>query len=133
MSARDLREPIERAVPWAVFCVAYVFTYFVSTAVPVPLLWHLPVERRFTFEVRPLALGADFYGRVLLCLVVGGLAAGLAWIMLRGRRVHLRPEWLRGLVVWLVSLLLFTSALSVYVLRARQPIPATLPAGYVPR
>lgn len=133
MGARDPRQALARTLPWALFCVAYVFTYFVSTAVPVPLLWHLPVERRFTFEVRPLALGADFYGRVLWCLAAGGLAAAGGRLALRGQRLQPRPEWLRTLVIWLAGLLLFTSALSVYVLKARQPIPAALPPGYVPR
>lgn len=111
----------------------YVASYFVTSTVVMRLLWYLPLERRFTFEVKPLALGADFYGRVLLCLASGGLAAALAWLALRGRRVQPRAEWLRGLLVWLVGLLLFTAGLHVYILKGRQPIPAQLPAGDVPR
>ncbi len=133
MQAKDLQSPVERLLPWALFCVGYLAANFVSVAVPMPLLWHLPVERRFTFEVRPLALGADFYGRVLLSLVAGALVAAAAGWAIRRRLLQARPVWLRGTLIWLIVVLLFTSGLYISVLRARQPIPAALPAGYVPR
>ena len=133
MQTGDPRSPLERLLPWALFCVGYLFMSFLSAAVPMPLLWHLPVERRFTFEVRPLALGVDFYGRVLVSLAAGALLAAAAWVMIRRRLLKPRPEWLRGAMVWIVVVLLFTSGLYIYILRARQPIPASLPAGYVPR
>lgn len=133
MRAGDPQDPVERLLPWALFCVGFVFANFLSAAVPMPLLWHLPVQRRFTFEVRPLALGADFYGRVLLSLAAGALAAAAARLAIRRRWLQPRPEWLRGAVVWLVVVLLFTSGLYLYILRARQVIPADLPPGYIPR
>ncbi len=133
MQAREPQAPVVKLLPWAVFCAAYVFTDFLSSAVPMPLLWHLPVERRFTFEVRPLTLGADFYGRVLMCLLVGGAAAGVARVALQLRWLRPGPAWLRTMTVWLVGLLLFTSGLYLYSLRVRQPIPAPLPPGYVAR
>ena len=133
MQANDPRKSLERILPWALFCVGYVFTNFLTQAVPMRLLWYLPLARQFTFERRPLVLGVDFYGRVLTSLIAGGLCALATVLVLRTRRVAPRPAWLRGVSVWLIGLLLFTSGLYVYILRARQPIPATLPAGYVPR
>jgi hypothetical protein len=122
---------MRRAIGWGAFCVGYLLAYLISTTIPTPLLWHLPAERRFTFEVRPLQLGADFYGRLLLSLLCGGLAFIAARLLLR--KVEPRPEWLRALAIWTLSLLCFTGGLYVYTLWARSPIPAPLPPAYAPR
>ncbi len=133
MQANEPQSSVERLLPWALFCVGFLFMNFLSAAVPMPLLWHLPVQRRFTFEVRPLALGVDFYGRILWSLIAGALAAAAAHLAIRRRWLQPRPDWLRGAVVWMVVVLLFTSGLYLYILRARQVIPAALPPGYVAR
>jgi hypothetical protein len=117
-----------RAAPWAAFAVAYLAAWFVSSALPTPLLWHLPLEHRFVFAVHPLELGADYYGRVLLCLAAGALGFFAA----RAARPR-RPEWLTTLLAWSMGLLAFCAALCIYTLAHRQPIPAPLPPGYVAR
>jgi hypothetical protein len=120
---------LARAVPWVAFAIGYLAAWFISSALPVPLLWHLPLERRFTFEVHPLGLAADYYGRLLLCLSIGGLS----WLAGRLLARRLRAEWFPGLCVWCLAILLFTAGLNLYVLAGRQPIAAPLPDGYVPR
>lgn len=132
---------MRRALTAAAFCVGYLAGYFLTATLPIPVLWHLPVERRFAFAVRPLGLGADFYGRVLFALACGGAAAALAALRARldaegsPRELHgkPRPAWLGTLLAWSVSLLLLGSALHIWTLARRKPIPATLPAGYVAR
>ena len=131
MAATGQQEGLRRAAALAAFAVGYLFAYFLSTAVPTKLLWHLPLERRFTFEVRPLALGADFYGRVLLSLLAGAVSMLLARGALRGSSAESLRRWLHRLLGWTLVLLVFTAGLYVYLLASRQPIPAPLPPGYV--
>jgi hypothetical protein len=118
---------LRMATSWAVACVAYLCAFLVSTVVPTPLIWHLPVERRFTFELHPLSLAADFYGRVLLCAAAGGAALLVARLALR----QASRETLRGGLLlflgWAALLLVFTAGLQISSLARRQPIPAPLP------
>jgi hypothetical protein len=116
---------VRAALACGAFAAAYCAAWFLSTTVPMRLVWYLPVERRFTFEVHPVALGADFYGRLLLCALCGALGA-LASRLLSPR--HLRTAW-----VWAAVLLLFTAGLYGRLLSTRQPVPAPLPEAYVPR
>jgi hypothetical protein len=119
------------ALEWAAACVGYLAAYLISTVLPTPLLWHLPVERRFTFEVRPLALGADFYGRLLLSVVAGAAAWDVARLALRSRQPT--RQQLQVALAWTLSLLCFTAGLYLWTLVARTPIPAPIPEGYVAR
>jgi hypothetical protein len=128
-----MQRSLARALPLLCGAAGYLAAYFVSTALPTRLLWHLPVEHRFTYEVRPLALGADFYGRLLLCLGAGALAYGAATFAIRFFRIELRAHWLRALLFWTFGLLLFTSGMYLNILSARRPMAAPLPAGYVAR
>ncbi len=92
--------------------------WFLSSVVPTPLLWYLPLARRFEFATVATELGMDFYGRLLLSLAVAVLAGVLA-----GRsRLSLRT-----LTVWLVSTGLLCLALELVVLWHRVPVP--LPEG----
>lgn len=116
-----------RAVPWAAFAAAYLSAWFVATAVPLPLVWYLPLGRRFLFAAHTPELAVDYYGRVLLCLLAGAAAALVAQAAAR------RGRWLSTLLVWSLGLLAFTSSLTIYTLAHRQPIPAALPPGYVAR
>lgn len=126
-----MQPELRRTASLAAFAVGYLAAYFLSTALPTPLLWHLPVERRFTFEVRPLALGADFYGRLLLSLASGGLALLIARAALRLSPLESMRRWVFRLFGWALILLLFNAGLYAYTLSSRTPIPAPLPPGYV--
>ena len=121
------------AVGSACFAAGYLATFFVSTALPTPLLWYLPLERRFAFAVRPMGLAADFYGRVLLSLAVGGLAAFIGHLLFRRATGARLERALRVLSVWTFALLVFTAAMYIYLLAGRTALPVPLPSGYVPR
>ena len=128
-----MQRSLARAVPPLCGAAAYLAAWFLSTALPTRLLWHLPVEHRFTYEVHPLTLGADFYGRLLLCMGVGALATGAAALALRLWNIELRVGWLRALLIWTFGLLLFTSGMYLNILASRRPMAAPLPPGYVAR
>lgn|GEM_PF-1731909 len=128
-----MQRSLSRAVPALCGAIGYLAAWFVSTALPTRLLWHLPVEHRFTYEFHPLTLGADFYGRLLLCLAVGGLCCGAAALALRLGKIEPRATWLRGLLFWAFGLLLFTSGMYLNILASRRPMAAPLPAGYEAR
>ncbi len=122
---------MKRAFGWAAFGVGYLATYLISTVMPTKLLWHLPVERRWVFTVRPLELGADFYGRLLISLAGGAVALALGRLFVRGREP--KREWLQTLAIWTLALLSVAAGLTIFTLIKRQPIPAPLPPGYVAR
>lgn len=129
----DARARLLSAASWSCFGAGYLAAYFASTAVPPRLPWYYPTERRFSFESHPTGVAADFYGRVLLCLIVGALCFGIARLVL-GRFDEARlARALRTTTVWCATLLVFTAALYVYLLAFRIPFPAPLPPGYVPR
>ena len=119
---------MSRAIALLAGTVAYLAAWFLSTALPTPLLWHFPLEHRFSFETHPLGLGADFYGRLVLCLAAFAVTFG-AVTLSRAARV----QWLRALSVWAIALLLFTSGMYLSLLAARRPMAAPLPDGYVAR
>lgn len=113
------------------FALGYLTAYFLSTAIPTPLLWYYPLQHRFQWQVHPTGLAADFYGRVLLSLA-SGAATWLLSHVLGKRFVALsRSTVVHGLLVWVAGLLLFTSGLYVSLLVHREPLPVPLPSGYV--
>lgn len=130
---------MKRALPAAAFCFGYFAGDFLDCTLSIPVLWYLPVERRFAFAVRPPGLGADLYGRVLFALACGCAAAMLAAVGARlgasARRPppgRPRPPRLGTLLVWSVSLLALDTSLHVWTLARRTPLPATAPeAGAV--
>lgn len=94
--------------------------WFLSSVVPTPLLWYLPLAGRFVFATVVTEVGMDFYGRLLLCLAVGGGTALLAraW----------RAAPVKTLGAWTLTTLALCVALEVTVLARRNPVPLTLPA-----
>lgn len=98
--------------------------YFLSSVIPTPLLWYLPLSGRFVFATVVTEVGMDFYGRLLLSLVGGAAAALLARVW--------RTAPVRTLAVWSLSSLALCVALEVIVLSQRNPVPLTLPAAAGP-
>ncbi len=118
---------------WSAFGVAYLMVFFASSTVPTPLWWYMPVERRFVFDVHPMGLGMDFYGRVALSLVGGCVGAVIGLILHAKLPSHRRVQVDQLLLVWLLGIAIFTSGLYVHLLTSRQPKPLPLPADYVAR
>ena len=131
--ATDTAARLRQAITWTAFAAGYLATYFVSTAVPTPLLWYRPLERRFTFEVHPNALAMDFIGRMLLSLAAGLLAAVVGRAIATRLPSERQAPTLRMFAAWAAGLLIFTAALYVFLLIGRTPFPLTLPQGYTPR
>jgi hypothetical protein len=106
------------------FAVAFAAAWFVAAVVPVPLLWYLPLERRFVLETTVTGLGIDFYGRLLLGALAGLVGAGAGRVL--GRRGA--PVWGVYGAVWVGSLVALTVALEIALLWRRIPVPL-LPPG----
>ena len=98
--------------------------YFLSSVIPTPLLWYLPLAGRFVFATVVTEVGMDFYGRLLLSVLVGGLAAMLARVW--------PTAPVKTLAAWSLSSLALCVALEVVTLSQRNPVPLTLPAAVVP-
>lgn len=118
-----------RALSWGGFGLGYLLFYCLSTVVPTPVPWYLPLEHRFAFGVRVDGLAADFYGRVLSCLIAGGVGYAMARVLAR----RATPAWLNTVGAWCLSVFVFTAALYIYLLIGRHSQPAPLPHDYVPR
>jgi hypothetical protein len=97
--------------------------WFLSSVISTPLLWYLPLERRFVFASVVTELGMDFYGRLLLALVAAALAAGLTRVV--------KPP-LRTLSVWALSTFALCVVLEVTVLAHRVPTPLPKPVERQP-
>lgn len=114
----------------------FLLAYLASTALRSPVAWYFPLEHRWSFEARPMAgLGMDFFGRLLLSLLCGAVAYALAHGVgqrLEGAR-RARAELV--LLLWNVSLLVFTTGLYGSLLYGREvvPLPAPAPASAQPQ
>jgi hypothetical protein len=96
----------------AAFCAGFFAADFAATVLALRLPWYLPVQHRFEFAIHPSALGMDYYGRALFCLVCGGAAA------LIGSRLPARAE--RVLFAWCAILLVFVAVTQIHLLVHRQ-------------
>ncbi|MFO0727854.1 MAG: hypothetical protein U1E65_29010 [Myxococcota bacterium] len=106
-------------------CTLFALTYAALAIFEVPLLWYLPIDRRFEFGLKPSSLGIDWYGRVLAASLASAVGLGLGGLF-RPRS----PVILRWILV--LSLISAASVFSVAVLE-RSPKPEPLPSWYVPR
>jgi hypothetical protein len=105
------------------FAVGFAAAWFVAAVVQIPLLWYLPLERRFVFETTVTSLGIDYYGRLVFCTLAGGLCALVGRVI--GRRGA--PIWWVYGAVWVSSLVALTFALEVALLWRRVPVPLISP------
>jgi hypothetical protein len=94
------------------FCAGFFAADFASTVVAVRLPWYLPIQHRWELAVHPSSLGMDYYGKVLFCLLCGGIAA------LIGSRLPPKAE--RVLFAWCTILLVFVAVAQIHLLVHRQ-------------
>ena len=112
-------ERLRLTVRWSLFTAGYLAAYFLSTALPTPLVWYRPTQRRFEFTTHPLGLASDLYGRVGLSLGVGAAVFFLTRFLLANANEAQARKWLARSLVWSATLLLFTAGLYVYLLTGR--------------
>ena len=95
--------------------------WFLSSVIATPLLWYLPLSKRFIFATVVTEVGMDLYGRLLLSLVAGIATALLVRVW------NTAP--LKTLAAWTLTSLALCVALEVTVLSQRQPVPLSLEAA----
>jgi hypothetical protein len=133
MEAGELDERRRAALAWAWGALAYLACFFLSTTLPTPIFWYLPLEHRFELAIRVSGVAADFYGRVALATAAGAIGHGLSRLIVRKVAPKALEAWTWRAVAWLGCVVVFTAALYVYLLVGRHSEPAPLPQGYVPR
>ena len=135
-------------------CLATSLCFFLTAVVKLPVVLYFPLSRRWSLAPSPGELSMDFYGRSLLALVSGAVAAlgtlAVFWVhnKLRGAPVtrtsappatadgnsqtatNKRRE--NGLVLlagYVATALLLAMGVYAYELYGRVPVPEPLPAG----
>jgi len=91
------------------FSFSYCLTYFLSLLLPLPLLWYLPLERRWSFGWAPTSgLIMGWYGIILLSLGTALLTTCLLYGLLRWRGRPLAASGQGFLDLCLMSAVVFT-------------------------
>lgn len=91
-----------------VFILGFEAAYLLSELVPVPVWWYFPLEHRWEWLSSPgSGLGMGWYGKVLLCLGVGGSLGGMAYGWMAWWRRPIPHEWFGLLDASVISLTLF--------------------------
>jgi hypothetical protein len=82
------------AAAWAVAALAFWAAWIVLNAFDVPLLWYLPLERRFTFGARPPGMTMAFYGQLLAGGLTAAAAGAATWGLVGERELAPSKIWL---------------------------------------
>lgn len=139
-------------------CIAASLCFFLTAVVKLPVVLYFPLSRRWSLAPNPSELSMDFYGRSLLALAVGAVAAlgtlAVFWVYkkLRGAAAtgglspasasesasesssssaadRRRESGLVLLAGYMVTALLLAMGVYAYELYGRVPVPEPLPAG----
>ena len=110
---------------WAVTAVAFWAAWFASSALQLPLLWYLPLERRFVFGHAPDGIAMCVWGQLLLSSVVAAVCAGTAALIVRRREIP-RPVVLLS-AGWCALLLCFVVGYFAFALWGRVPMITLAP------
>jgi hypothetical protein len=137
-----------RARAWAAClgCLAVCLAFFLTAVVPLPVPLYFPLSRRFGLGPS-YELSMDYYGRSLLALAAGLIAAGAGY--LAARRMPTRRGEGQGPVkatsidrdhptllllgAYVATALLLCVGLYAYKLSNRPARPEPLPAWYQPK
>jgi hypothetical protein len=112
--------------------IAFALAFVYPSLSPTRVLWYYPLEHRWAFEIQPSGLAMDWYGRTLLAAG----ASALVFLASHGvaRRVRRASSRFFGLLAgWMITAVVMVMFLYAWQLAHRQPVPAPLPPGYVPR
>lgn len=112
--------------------IAFALAFVYPSLSPTPVLWYYPLEHRWAFELQPSGLAMDWYGRTLLAAGVSALAFLAGYGV--ARRIRQASRRFFGLLAgWMITAVVMVMFLFAWQLAHRQPVPAPLPPGYLPR
>lgn len=108
------------------FAIAFVFPQLTEQSVA----WYFPLERRWSFEVRPQGLAIDFYGRLAQALVAWSVAV-IVTVAIARRITRPLSERMAGLLAaWALTLTLLVILYFAWTLLFRIPTPSPIPDWY---
>lgn len=81
------------------FGLGFCSAWLVCATTRLPLLWYLPLEHRWAFGSDAPTLGMDFFGRLLVAVVAGTVAAAVG----AGLATARRERWLEPAIVLLLA------------------------------
>jgi len=113
--------------------LAYGLVFLASALRQWPVLWYLPLERRWIFGTSSEGLGIDWYGRSGLSLLAALVAGLFAFWLSRRLSILSKPGAVlslahAGALVLFVDFAYFAGAILT-----RQPSPWPIPDWYCPR
>ena len=120
-------------------CIGTSLTFFLTAVVKLPVPLYFPLSRRWSLVPSPEELSMDFFGRSLLALLVGAVAAAATLAIFqigapRAAKPDAKPSTTPGLALltgYAATALLLAIGVFAYVLYGRTPVPEPLPPGYL--
>lgn len=94
------------ALSWVMAALGFWAAWGVSMAFKLPMIWYLPLERRFDVGVTVPGLAMGFYGQLINAALVAAGTGAVTWALVRNRQVH--PSHLWACVVACALLLCLT-------------------------
>jgi hypothetical protein len=108
------------------FAVAFVYPQLAEQAVA----WYFPLERRWSYEVRPPGLAIDFYGRLAQAMVAWSVAVIVTLAITRRIKRSLSERAAGLLAAWALTLTLLVILYFAWTLLFRIPTPSPIPTWY---
>jgi hypothetical protein len=126
---------LARVYAVGVQCIATSLGFFLTAVVKLPVPLYFPLLRRWSTTPNSEELAMDFYGRSLVAIGVGFLAAALTLVVFQVRdRLRVaappaKPAGLTLLTVYAATALALGVGVFAYQLYGRPPMPEPLPPG----
>ena len=135
---RPGRDPLARLYAVGIQCTVTSLSFFLTAVVKVPVPLYFPLSRRWSLVPSAEELSMDFFGRSLVALGAGLLAAALTLAVFRVRarwtgRADSRSAAAPGsglplLTVYAATALILAMGVFGYELYGRVPLPEPLPS-----